>query len=145
MMRGYRNNFSSSGAEAAFTEIPYLLYDVYVYWGGASSNSKSSVSNTMGINVASTSVNATKYFYDAYKMWDGTFDESTATTTVEATNAGDGKDYVIFRGLTDDAFTLSTNWKRNNINGVQVVQVPEPVSMLLAACGGLMALARRRR
>lgn len=66
--------------------------------------------------------------------------------------AGDGGNYVVFRNMISDGFTLEamgiTGTPRMPIQGVQIVPIPEPSTLVLAGIG-LLVLAisgwRRRR
>jgi len=83
---------------------------------------------------------ATKYIRDTNRAWNGTYVESTATTAEEAV---DGRDYVVFRGLTDPTFRISATvgTRRGGISGFQIVEqvavqtgsAPEITSALEAA------------
>jgi hypothetical protein len=62
--------------------------------------------------------------------------------------------HLVFRGLTAPSFSIASNTElttpngfRAPINAIQIVAVPEPASMIIAACGLalLSPLALRRR
>ena len=69
--------------------------------------------------------------------------------TANSVGAAGNGNYVVFSGLTADRFILRTEERdfRAQINGVQIVAVPEPGTLVcLAACGlALIAAAGRRR
>ena len=67
------------------------------------------------------------------------------TALVESDGTINGN-YVVFRGLTASDVTIDDTMDTYYVymNGFQVVEVPEPLTMSLLALGGL-ALVRRRR
>ncbi|HEX2971077.1 MAG TPA: PEP-CTERM sorting domain-containing protein [Tepidisphaeraceae bacterium] len=74
----------------------------------------------------------------------GTFTQvPLAANSLEAAGTGN---YMVFTGLTADSFVLRTEEHtfRACINGLQIVAVPEPVSIGLLGVGALGFLARRR-
>jgi len=76
----------------------------------------------------------------------GTFTQVPGTAD-SVGNAVDGN-YILFSGLTADAFLLRTEEQtfRAQINGFQIIaEVPEPGSMALLGLGGLTFLLARRR
>lgn len=105
------------------SEKPYAAYDVYVYWGGRTP--QETVPATMAENFQLWNGTAwvaseTKYIRDTDRLWDDTYNESTATTS---TAAVDGNEYVVFRNVTAATFRLAaTTGVRTGIRGVQIVQ-----------------------
>lgn len=126
MMRGQRGNPSQNSQTATVSQIPYSTYDVYVYWGGRASTR--SVPLTMSINFrlwngSAWVVNETKYIRDNNRTWDGSYNESTASTAAAAT---DGKEYVVFRNVTASTFSIhSSSDIRAGISGIQIVEQVE--------------------
>ncbi len=126
MMRSQRGLSNGSTMTATTAQVPYARYDVYVYWGGRTT--QESVPATMTLNLqkwngAAWVTAETKYIRDTNRTWSGTYVESTATSAAEAV---DGQDYVVFRGVTDATFRVSaTLGSRAGISGFQIVeQVP---------------------
>ena len=114
----------------ALTAIPYYEYDLYVYYNA-------NQPGTMDFTIQGTSLSLTGY--DTATPSDSAFEVST----------GDGVhgNYVVFQGLTDLDVTLDATAGTNGyayINGVQIVEIPEPMTMSLLALGGLALLRRRR-
>ena len=72
----------------------------------------------------------------------------TFIQTTDTTGANPGANYAVFSGLTGASQTLTLNSGAvagMGIAGMQIVAVPEPGTMALAALGGASLLFRRRR
>lgn len=123
MMRTMRGMSNSSSMYMTAAQVPYALYDLYVYWGGR--NPQETVPATMTVNLqfwngTSWVTNQTKYIRDSDRMWDGTYNESTATTAAAAV---DGNEYVVFRNMTATTFRIHTSvGVRAGLSGVQIVK-----------------------
>ncbi|MCC5844704.1 MAG: PKD domain-containing protein [Verrucomicrobia bacterium] len=104
--RAYRNNttpvdsglarmlatsWTRNGSSATYTldDIPYLTYDLYVYFAG----SRVSPPQTQRITINGESL----FIRDETGGWDGNLAESTATSAAAAV---DGPAYVVFRNLS---------------------------------------------
>lgn len=115
------------------------VWDIYVYMQGDSAGQGATLTlNYAGgsSSVASTTGNG---------PWNGTFVE--------------GGNYVKFSGVTPRAYTVSGSnngfefdfvWGLNGgsaagVNGIQLVQVPEPGAIALLGGAGILSLFRRRR
>lgn len=123
MMRSQRALSNASTVSGTVTQVPYSAYDVYVYWGGRTASE--SVPATMTIELQKlvggvyTTVE-TKYIRDDNRVWDGTYNESTATTAAAAT---DGNEYVRFENVNATEFRIrSTMGVRTGFNGFQIVE-----------------------
>lgn len=124
MMRGQRGHSNNSTMSATVAQVPteYATYDVYVYWGGRTP--LESVPATMTVNLQLWNGTAwvtseTKCIRDDNRVWDASYNESTAPNT---TAAVDGNEFVVFRGLTDRTFRISaTCGVRTGISGFQIV------------------------
>ncbi len=123
MMRSTRA--LSNGSTMAFvaSQVPYATYDVYVYWGGQTNGETVPATMTVELqaDVAGTwTTQETRYMKDSNRAWDGTYEESTATSTAAAV---DGQEYVVFRNLTSSTFRIrSTCGVRAAISGFQIVE-----------------------
>jgi PKD repeat protein len=93
-------------------DIPYSQYDLYVYHGGPGTD----------VPVVATKYQVgTEAYYaiDADGEFDGTLDESLATSAAAAV---DGKEYVVFRGLTAGTVDLIVSGgSRTGPSGFQIV------------------------
>ena len=120
-------------SEITLSDIPYAQYDAYVYFG---------TDNEGGIGYVTDG--ATTYSY--------TIDVSAPFTTFIQTLATDNSapvaNYAVFSGLTGSSLTLITGTtdvaQVGGMMGIQIVEVPEPMTLSLLALGG-MGLIRRRR
>lgn len=125
MMRGQRGQSNGSTMSATVAQVPaeYTTYDVYVYWGGRTP--QESVPATMTVNFQLWNGSAwvtseTKYIRDDNRVWDGTYNESTATSSAAAV---DGNEFVVFRNVTAGTFRVSaTCGVRTGISGLQIVR-----------------------
>lgn len=99
----------------------FPAFDVYAYVGDGNGGRSGEVT----LNGSSTVPYISKIF-------DGTF--------VEATE-GSSADYVVFRGVTGDSFTLTgggINYdNRTGIHGLEIVGIPEPSTFVLAVLAAL--------
>ena len=69
----------------------------------------------------------------------------TFIQTTDTTSANPGANYAVFSGLTGASQTLTLNIGGGGIAGMQIVAVPEPGTLALAALGGMSLLFWRRR
>jgi hypothetical protein len=123
LMRSQRAGSNTTSMITNASQVPYALYDVYVYWGGRTS--LESVPATMSVdfqlwNGTTWVSNQIKYIKDGNHTWDGTYNESTATS---AATAVDGNEYVVFRNVTATSFKIvATTGVRTGISGFQIVK-----------------------
>lgn len=123
MMRSTRA-LSNSGVMAAVADqILFETYDVYVYWGGQTGSESVPAVMTVELQLDSGGTwqtLETRYIRDTNRVWDGTYEESTATSAAEAV---DGQEFVVFRNLTSPSFRIrSTCGVRAGISGFQIVE-----------------------
>ncbi len=123
---------------ATITGIPYAQYDVYVYG--------------MNDNPPATNRHTSIYDGTTYSSFLATNDEDEwilATGTWDGTGSPPVEDvatYALFTGNTSSTLMLSwTSAGNSGVNGIQIVEVPEPASLGLLAAGGLTIFARRRK
>lgn len=130
MMSGHieATNTGSTSVTVEGLADNYSKYDVYVYVG-----------DDAGGRIGEIRLNGGPVQTFTSKIFDGTYTLGT--------------DYFLFEDVTGDAFTVSVEpfgdlgANRTGIRGVQVVGVPEPSSVVLAAFAlvGLGVAAKRRR
>ncbi|HTL72544.1 MAG TPA: PEP-CTERM sorting domain-containing protein [bacterium] len=128
--------YNSVGSTLSLGNISFSTYDVYVYFSADVDGRTGTISDgtttfsfsTMGI-AATSGANAI-------------FSQTTDT------GAGNpSADYAIFSGLTggSQTFTIANASDGMGFAGIQIVAVPEPGTMALAALGGASLLFWRRR
>ncbi|MCC5838843.1 MAG: PKD domain-containing protein [Opitutales bacterium] len=102
----------ANGSSATYTiaDVPYALYDVYVYFGGA----RGSPPRTQRITVGGIS----KFIRDDTGGWNGVLEESTATSAGQAV---DGPAYVVFRDVS--AANLVITFDQMNDPGASGIQI----------------------
>ena len=144
MLNGYLNagmagwNPPSTNSFVTLSEIPYSQYDIYVYFS-------SDVANRIG-NVTD---GTTTYSFSTMGPAEVSGANALFTQTTDTSGSHPLADYAIFSGLTGSSQTISCqmevieDW--GGIAGFQIVQVPEPGTLALAALGGIGMLALRRR
>ncbi len=150
--RSYRNNttpvdsglarmlstsWTRNGSSATYTleDIPYLTYDLYVYFAG----SRVSPPQTQRITVNGESL----FIRDETGGWNGALEESTATSSGAAV---DGPAYVVFRNLSGASQSIAFgNMNDPGPAGFQIVntagdmQLEEPVITAWPTADGLQA------
>ena len=144
---GLAGNNNQLEVSISVSNIPYALYNVYVY----------ASADTTNTSTLSLSDGTTTYYYAS----DGSFNNSATsllqTTSTNALNPtiGPGQ-YQVFSGLSASTFNVTTGGSingvlSNNVFGLQIVNaaaVPEPafvaMSSLLALGGGGLLLRWRK-
>jgi hypothetical protein len=121
-----------------YANSPFALgYDVYVYAQG-------------GVNGrgGTYTLGATTLFHEVTSAFDGTFLEDI--TPDQADPETFGSNYMVFRNVTGDSFTLTATptfgaVARAPVNAIEIVAVPEPASFAALAGGVALLLGVRRR
>lgn len=145
LLNGYLNSgpaaWGPSITNSYFTvsQIPYSVYNIIVYFNA----------DTAGRNGNVTDGTTTYYFST---MGSASISGANAlfTQTTDTTGLFPNADYAIFSGLSGNSQTITANALSGNdqwlgIAGFQVVAVPEPGTLALAAFGGLTMLMFKRR
>jgi len=127
------------------TGISYGQYDIYVY-----------VTNTFGGTRRATVTDGSTTFFIGTVSNDATVGSHTLASSTTFGSIEDGT-YVVFSGLTGVSQSLTINAltaaitgnsqgdEEPAVAGLQIVQVPEPASLVLMGLGGLLMLGRSRR
>jgi hypothetical protein len=137
LLNNYLNGFiqagtSSSLAGLTVTDISYSAYDLYIYTEHSGVDDRSSDPASYRVNSSYLRVlTAGAGFYHA-----NGFVLDTSTTV---------GDYLVFTALTGSTLYVEAGglslFKDSPINGVQIVEVPEPSAVLQALLGALGLLA----
>lgn len=104
------------GGTLLIEDVPYAEYDVYVYL----STYYNEDNPTMSLTLTNSLGTEVRWFRHEENAWSGQYVESFATTPEAATVGGN---MVVFRGLTDRSFSLSSNSpaRRRLANAIQIV------------------------
>ena len=138
LMNGGLDGGNTTTLSMTVNNVPYALYDVYVYFDGG---------NTSGLNGTYTADDGV-----APQSALGTDNSNWNTTPGFVLDTGSGGNYLVFSGLTGSNLTVSSlptvtgGVTRAPLNGIQIVEVvPEPSTSILALLGLVGFVARRRR
>lgn len=137
MLNQYLNSAPNFGnpESLSLSGISYGSYDLYVYF------SSDAAGRNQSITLGSTTYDFSTVGSAATSGANALLTQSTSTTGANPT-----ADYVVFSGLTGGLQTVDLNSQNGGgITAFQIVAVPEPGTMALAALGGTSLLFRRRR
>jgi hypothetical protein len=144
MLNGYLNAGQAAWGPpitysyTTFNAIPYAQYDIYVYFGSDTDARPGNV----------TDGTTTYYFSTIGNAISGA--NAVLTQTTDTTGANPAADYAVFTGLTGSSQTITCTPTGGNdqwlgISAIQIVAVPEPGTLALAAMSGIGMLAFGRR
>jgi len=146
LLNGYLNSGpaawgpSITNSYVSVSQIPYSVYDIYVYFSSDTAGRHGRVSDGF-----------TTYYFSTLGAASISGANALFTQTTDILGVNPGANYAVFAGLSGASQTLTLNMLSGNdqwggIAGFQVVAVPEPSTLALAALGGLgLALFRRRK
>ncbi len=135
------NGITDGTPTVTVSDVPYSLYDLVVYIGMYSPGRDSVYQLDDGSTVLERYARAPIWGDFDTTGWVEVSDAALSPATRETGN------YMVFEGLTASSFTL-TSLNGGGINGIQILQVPEPGAFalaLLAAIGMLLVRGRRMR
>jgi len=135
LLNGYLNNGNGGSTTISLTGIPYSAYDIFVYFSSDTANRTGTVS-----------VGGTTYDFSAMGPAEISGANASLVPTSDTTGANPLADYAEFTGLSGGTQALTTTIPAyGGIAGFQIVSVPEPTTLALAAMGGasLVMLGRR--
>lgn len=136
MMNGHNYMQPGETMNISLAGVPYAKYDIYVYY-----NSQAVANNSQTYTLLEKSVSLLANENTA---------PGIATAFIECTGANNGN-YIVFRGVDISAVTLQATTTPGAqtgylyVNGLQIVEVPEPATMVLLGAGSVLALLRRRK
>ena len=153
MMTGYLDQ-GGNGAGAihsiSITNIPFAAYDVYLYHSSSGGPNRTARYQANGIDIFTRNL-------DPANTFNG-FTQAGYPTLAEAALGGGNPagNYVRWEGLSgdlimeaqglgDDDGGSGGNTRRAPIQGIQIVEIPEPGSSMLFLVGSIAFLIRRRR
>ncbi len=160
LMKGYLDNGDSGSVSVSASGITYDSYSVVVYMDGDNGElwRRATVQLNDGIHFLSDLIEDSENVN--FNSGTGENANGLFQAPVVGMNPGDWPrdpnnsegNIVIFTGLSGSEFTLTANnetfqgdFGRAAINGIQIVEVPEPATMSLLALGGIAMLKRRKR
>ena len=134
---GYANTVTATPNTLSLTGISDSQYNVIVYFSSDTDGRAGTISD-----------GATTYdFSTMTRSMLNSGANATFTQTTDTTSANPSADYAVFSDLTgaSQTLTLTAGVNGMGISGFQIVAVPEPGTMALAALGGASLLFWRRR
>lgn len=145
LLNGYLNSGpaawgpSITNSYVSLSQIPYSVYDIYIYFSADTAGRNGSVSD-----------GSTTYYFSTLGSAAISGANALFAQTTDTLGVNPGADYAIFSGLSGVSQTLTLNMLSGNdqwggIAGFQVVAVPEPGTLALVTLGGLGVLIFRRR
>jgi hypothetical protein len=147
MMAGYLDKgWGDQPCEITVSNIPYALYNVYVYVGSSNDGATAHVIRDNGAEQYS--------FTNDCKHTD--FAPTDYSLTTDTGDLFPLANYAVFSNLTGSSVFINLDYVESQpgnsscdqvagIFGVQIVEVPEPMTLTLLGLGGLGLIKRSRR
>jgi hypothetical protein len=128
------NDFNDTQPTLVFSEIPYSVYSVVVYYG-----------NNEGPSTSLLSVGSQSLTITTGNTLQSSFGEVGFVEGTEL-NPSSPSNYAVFNGLTDSTLQISLSGANNNgISAVQFIGIPEPVTPTLLGLALMLSCFKRRR
>ncbi len=148
---GFSEMWEAGGGQTLtvnITGIAYAAYDIYVYWGGGNSSRGGSLTLDGATFYARGTAPVDDLGNGYAQITNTDYDAGDIGGTVPSTEGN----YTVAKGLTGSELSFSlqaldmgnSNW-RHRLYGFQIVEVPEPSSVILLIAGSALCLARGRR
>ncbi len=133
---GYANTVTATPNTLSLTGISDSQYDVIVYFSSDTDGRAGTISD-----------GATTYSFSTMGIAATSGNNAILTQTTDTAAGKPSADYAVFSDLTgaSQTLTLTAGVNGMGISGFQIVAVPEPSTMALAALGGASLLFWRRR
>jgi hypothetical protein len=137
LLNGYVDMSGGIAVTVNLAEIPYALYDIYIYMSSDTADREGYVADDGGLT----------YYFRTLGSAAVTGSNASLIQTLDLTDdaVDTAASYAKFSNLSGTSQAISVFAAGNaGIAGIQVVQIPEPSAALLGGLG-LLALLRRRR
>jgi hypothetical protein len=137
LLNGYADMSGGIAVTVNLAEIPYALYDIYIYMSSDTADREGYVADDGGLT----------YYFRTLGSAAVTGSNASLIQTLDLTDdaVDTAASYAKFSSLSGASQAISVFAAGNaGIAGIQVVQIPEPSAALLGGLG-MLALLRRRR
>jgi len=135
LLNGYIDSGSPNSTTIAISSIPYSSYEIIVY-----------LSSDQSGRAGTANIGSTTYDFSTLGSSEVSGANALFTQTTDTTGANPAADYATFTGLTGSSQTITVLVNGGGgIPGFQIVAVPEPGTLALAAMGGIGVLLFGRR
>lgn len=137
MINGYLNAGNGGTSSVEITEIPYNAYSIIAYFSSDSDAREGSVTDGSTVYYFNTIGGASTSDADALLI--------QATDTVDDPTDPDAN-YAVFSGLSGASQTITVDIPEfGGLAGFQVVEIPEPASIMLGGLSCVLILSIQRR
>ena len=134
MLNGYLNGGGEENSVSiTLSEIPYAAFDVYVY-----------VVSDDATRTGTVTDGTTTYSFGVLDSMINPEGDALLVQTTNISGSNPEANFAVFSGLTESSYTFSTSFydstgafSYGGIAGFQVVEVPEPTSLIILGVGAL--------